>query len=983
MRIEHAKIFGFGKWVDHSIDFSKASGICIYGENESGKSTIQRFILFMLFGLPPKQRNFYRPKTSGRMGGRLTVNDTEYGKYTIERLDEVRNGAAVCYLPDGEKKDEEWLRERLHGMTLETYQAIFSFSATDLNDIKSMKEEELGEVILGIGLSGSSKIYQLEKRLDQRLAGLFKRYGTKPIINQQLETLELRFKELQQSKSKEASYLEKQDKKSELQTEITQLHESISFSKSELSKLERHIGALPLIYEYRQYLSAIQSEKIDRSFPEKGIERLQSLKQALLPMQSELHLLKENEAMYRRKLEDLQTQSPAGTIISQAEAVYSLKAQWQDDNQQLKKLVAMIEKVTIQIETELGRLNIGLEKEDLENLSFPFHIEKTWQEIKKQYEQLTFEQGKLKEEEHQLKQERNYLLNQIGMHEDGLLTDETYQDLDSLLKKHNEFHLLEKLKEEKDQERKSWSKRRKKKQEKSKQILYIFSLLAVISFIGTFLTDISQLMLAACLFALVGIGQFLWSYYSVKEMDKIFTEGNSLSNPSSSSVEERNRAEQLIQMHSKHQKEIAQLEEKLSNNNMNSLAWKEKEKALKEKEMRMNESIHTQYINYPFLRNLELIYWPELYHALKNVLHMERERKQQMKEIEEVKHRMSQISDNINEFFAEVNWTLSANMEESFKRIEAFLLKQDQSNRQMQQYEELLSESKEKEHQLRQKMTGYEQERDVLFSVAKVDSEEAFYHKSRMLDEQEGNEIALEKVKLQLENMLAVADLEYYVDNKLGELDLKEKKQHSMYKLDQLERELNNKREQLARVQAEIEAMESSSQYSDTLHQFEMETEKLHQLSKDWAVLKVAKEVLADTKRDYREKYLSMVIERTAFYFQHLTGGNYTKIFAPSEDKPFIVEAEDGIRYTINELSQGTVDQLYISLRLAISEAMSDVHQLPFIMDDAFVHFDSIRAQRMVEIMESISDRQQVLLFTCKNEVLKSCEKLYSISLNN
>src|SRR5690625_1928316 len=126
MKLVRATIYGFGNWVDDEIEFAGQSYICIYGENESGKSTLQQFILFMLFGLPPKMRAFYQPKTSGKMGGRLTMIDDSGEEFTIERLDQVRNGAATCYTPKGGEFDEAWLQGRLNGMTNATYQSIFS-----------------------------------------------------------------------------------------------------------------------------------------------------------------------------------------------------------------------------------------------------------------------------------------------------------------------------------------------------------------------------------------------------------------------------------------------------------------------------------------------------------------------------------------------------------------------------------------------------------------------------------------------------------------------------------------------------------------------------------------------------------------------------------------------------------------------------------------------------------------------------------------
>src|SRR5699024_5269836 len=220
INIKQATIYGFGKWIDYTIDLSKEKFICISGNNESGKSTLQQFILFMLFGLPPKQREFYRPKTSGKMGGRLSIIDPVIGEYIIERLDEVQNGAARCYAPDGQEHGEEWLKDRLKGMTKEIYQSVYSFSALDLNHLKKMKDEDIGEVLLGIGLTGSNNIYHIEKQLDQKIAALFKPTGKIPKINQKLDSLDELFHQLTVYKNNEATYRDKREKLNHIHSEI-------------------------------------------------------------------------------------------------------------------------------------------------------------------------------------------------------------------------------------------------------------------------------------------------------------------------------------------------------------------------------------------------------------------------------------------------------------------------------------------------------------------------------------------------------------------------------------------------------------------------------------------------------------------------------------------------------------------------------------------------------------------------------------------
>src|SRR5699024_1081887 len=101
LKLMRATIYGFGSWIDDTIDFSVDSYICIYGENELGTSTLLQFIDIMLFSLTTRMRAFYRRKSSGKMGGRLTLIDDHGEASTIERLAQRRNGAAVCYTPDG------------------------------------------------------------------------------------------------------------------------------------------------------------------------------------------------------------------------------------------------------------------------------------------------------------------------------------------------------------------------------------------------------------------------------------------------------------------------------------------------------------------------------------------------------------------------------------------------------------------------------------------------------------------------------------------------------------------------------------------------------------------------------------------------------------------------------------------------------------------------------------------------------------------
>lgn len=71
----------------------------------------------------------------------------------------------------------------------------------------------------------------------------------------------------------------------------------------------------------------------------------------------------------------------------------------------------------------------------------------------------------------------------------------------------------------------------------------------------------------------------------------------------------------------------------------------------------------------------------------------------------------------------------------------------------------------------------------------------------------------------------------------------------------------------------------------------------------------------------------------------------------------------------MNELSQATKEQAYLSLRLALASVLADRAPFPIIMDDPFVHFDNERLSRMIEILKEIQPSHQLIYFTCHEEM--------------
>jgi uncharacterized protein YhaN len=79
--------------------------------------------------------------------------------------------------------------------------------------------------------------------------------------------------------------------------------------------------------------------------------------------------------------------------------------------------------------------------------------------------------------------------------------------------------------------------------------------------------------------------------------------------------------------------------------------------------------------------------------------------------------------------------------------------------------------------------------------------------------------------------------------------------------------------------------------------------------------------------------------------------------------------AEETVLRTALWRSEGTVDQLYLALRLAVAEELTP--EAPLILDDILVRFDDIRHAAAMEIFRETAKNKQVLLFTCQSRELE------------
>lgn len=98
---------------------------------------------------------------------------------------------------------------------------------------------------------------------------------------------------------------------------------------------------------------------------------------------------------------------------------------------------------------------------------------------------------------------------------------------------------------------------------------------------------------------------------------------------------------------------------------------------------------------------------------------------------------------------------------------------------------------------------------------------------------------------------------------------------------------------------------------------------------------------------------------------KEITNNKYEKV-AINDENGMIIENARGEYIEANKLSTGTIDQLYLALRLSMIKDLSK-ETLPIILDETFAYFDNARLEKIIQYLNEKTEEHQTIIFTCTN----------------
>ncbi len=187
--------------------------------------------------------------------------------------------------------------------------------------------------------------------------------------------------------------------------------------------------------------------------------------------------------------------------------------------------------------------------------------------------------------------------------------------------------------------------------------------------------------------------------------------------------------------------------------------------------------------------------------------------------------------------------------------------------------------------------------------------------------------------------------------------------------LEELRVRLEGIQTELGSLDTRIKQLYAQALPSEIAAQLAEQDEKMRQLARERDRLALALGVIRAAEKRYRQENQPEIIRNAAGYLDTITQGRYGRLALNETGDGVIVFCQETGAWldpAKDRLSKGTLEQLYLSLRLSLMDHLDpEGETLPLFLDETLINWDGARTRGGLTVLAQIAERRQVLLFTC------------------
>ena len=206
----------------------------------------------------------------------------------------------------------------------------------------------------------------------------------------------------------------------------------------------------------------------------------------------------------------------------------------------------------------------------------------------------------------------------------------------------------------------------------------------------------------------------------------------------------------------------------------------------------------------------------------------------------------------------------------------------------------------------------------------------------------------------------------------LGELDFSGGSSEAA----RLSRELAAERQNAERISSQIAALNGRlAAVGDPLvltSDLRTMEDEYNGLCEEYDAISLAVDTLRAADSELQSRFSPQLGKLAAQYMSFMTGGRYSDVLINRDFSASAKTQDDAVARDSEYLSAGTLDLMYIAVRLAVCElAMPAGETCPLIIDDALVNLDEERLRQAMALLRELARSRQIILFTCRDVNVK------------
>lgn len=173
---------------------------------------------------------------------------------------------------------------------------------------------------------------------------------------------------------------------------------------------------------------------------------------------------------------------------------------------------------------------------------------------------------------------------------------------------------------------------------------------------------------------------------------------------------------------------------------------------------------------------------------------------------------------------------------------------------------------------------------------------------------------------------------------------------------------------EMARLEERIRGIEKNSRpVVDIVTELDCLNEQKQLAEKKTRAYEAAIVAIEKVSAQIRDSFAPGLNRKISAMMNVTSSGRYDEVTVDHEMNVRIFDKENGRTVEIDDLSVGTIDQIYFAVRFSMIDLLNRKDTLPFFLDDPFVNYDRERVANVLRFIhsETAEKDRQVILFTC------------------